>query len=161
MKACQLILRRSKRGTWPAYSKGHAPARVFGVNKRSYPTASVPMVVLMMIMIVVLVGLTEARLGDVIPLHSHDVLPGCGRRRRSGGRGSVAADGRGDLAHCPVHHPSECLHRHVFLFVCFRFVFSPAADSCCSVPSRDSTTRMRGRRSSVGWAQKPRDRTLY
>lgn len=78
----------------------------------------------------VLVGLTEARLRDVIPLHGHDVLPGGGGRGRSGGRRSVAADGRGELAHGPVHHPSECLHRHGF-FVCF---FSPpAAGSCCSV----------------------------
>lgn len=58
-------------------------------------------------------GLTEARLGDVIPLHGHDMLPGGGGGGRGGGRRSVAADGRGELAHGPVHHPSERLHRHV------------------------------------------------
>lgn len=67
-------------------------------------------------------------MGDIIPLHGHDMLPGGGGGGRGGGRRSVAADGRGELAHGPVHHPSERLHRHV-----------STCSSCGSVrPSRDS-----------------------
>lgn len=62
-------------------------------------------------------GLTEAGLGDVIPAHGHHMLPGGGGR--SGGRRLGPADGGGELAHGPVHHPSERLHRHV--------------STCCSV----------------------------
>lgn len=62
--------------------------------------------------------LTQARLGDVIPAHGHGVLPeggGAPGGGRSVGRGFGSAHGRRDLAHGSVHHPSERLHRHVFL----------------------------------------------
>lgn len=58
-------------------------------------------------------GLTEAGLGDIIPAHGHHMLPGGGGGGGRSCRRSVPADGRGQLAHGSVHHPSERLHRHV------------------------------------------------
>lgn len=51
--------------------------------------------------------LTQPRLGDVVTVNGHRVLPG-------GGRFVIPRDGWRKLVYGSVHHSSERLHRHVY-----------------------------------------------